>query len=307
MYAVGIRKGGEKIRMMIATCGTTLPSGTQEYDGWDEHGERWHKSYATCDIEALWTLAQPAVDVHNKWRQASLAVEKSWQTKSFENRAKGTALGTIAVDAFNHARCLTTQGTKYGKTDLLKFCHVLAYRLVFNCYRSEVFAARVSISNARYAINHTYAPNATATLAACGMGPMLANGWSSPPPTVRQNTTVAVPAAGDNNDGADSDATLTPVPVAVVEARQQHNASSHIIVTYASQAFKNAAWKGGKQQWCAICNQAKTGYYCLLCGPGVPVHSLRSAYKTCLRDHQRDPAFRSPLQRPRSKSGTTRV
>ena len=86
------------MRMLIATCGTTIVTGTQEWSVLDEDGHRKKVSKPRCDVDALYSMAQPAVDVHNKLRQNSLGVEKSWGTKSYEQRAHATAAGIMCVD-----------------------------------------------------------------------------------------------------------------------------------------------------------------------------------------------------------------
>ena len=73
--------GGKRVRMLIATCGTTLITGTQEWSVLDTDGQRHKIVKPMCDVDELYSLAQPGVDVHNKLRQKSLAVEKSWGTR----------------------------------------------------------------------------------------------------------------------------------------------------------------------------------------------------------------------------------
>ena len=67
--------------MLIATCGTTLVVGKQEWSVLDADGHRIKISKPMCDVDELYSLAQPGVDVHNKLRQKSLAVEKSCGTR----------------------------------------------------------------------------------------------------------------------------------------------------------------------------------------------------------------------------------
>ena len=131
---------------------------------------------------------------------------------------------------------------------------------------------------------------------------MLANGWATPVPVAAipcMNNLAAEDELSANARISEATVSAEATPPMRLPGVQRHVASKHILITYSSQAFKNKAWKGGKQQWCAICNQEKTAYFCSECGPGVPVHGLRSSYKTCLRDHQRDPSYRSALPRPR--------
>lgn len=74
LYAVGVRKGKKKVRMLISTCGTSLVAGQQKWSGYNEDGFRYTVTKPQIDIDYMYTLAQPHVDVHNKLRQANLEI-----------------------------------------------------------------------------------------------------------------------------------------------------------------------------------------------------------------------------------------
>lgn len=100
MYALGIRKGGKRVRCIIATFVTTLPAVDQCWSGYDEQGCRYHVIKPQCDIDKMWSTAQPGVDMHNLHRQNMIACEKKWLTNAYEQRSKAAAHGTIATDAY---------------------------------------------------------------------------------------------------------------------------------------------------------------------------------------------------------------
>ena len=81
LCACGVRKGKKKVRMLISTCGTTPVTGQQKWAGYDEEGFRYEVTKPQMDINYMYTLAQPHVDIHNKLRQANLALEKAWLAK----------------------------------------------------------------------------------------------------------------------------------------------------------------------------------------------------------------------------------
>ena len=92
LYACGVRRGHKKVRHIISTCLTTLPSKKQTYVDWGVHGDdRRVVSHPRCEMDYEFTQSQPATDVHNKLRQKGLAMEKAWVCKQWEQRVFATA------------------------------------------------------------------------------------------------------------------------------------------------------------------------------------------------------------------------
>ena len=83
---------------MLTTCLTTLKTAIQKWDTLDADGEKVTKSYQITELQQTWTKMQPATDAHNRDRQKYLALEKSWVTRDWEQRAAATAFGCLAVD-----------------------------------------------------------------------------------------------------------------------------------------------------------------------------------------------------------------
>ena len=191
--------------MLIATCGTTLVVGKQEWSVLDADGHRIKISKPMCDVDELYSLAQPGVDVHNKLRQKSLAVEKSWGTRvclffcfkcfiyfyiipclylynlcmqSYEQRAHATAAGVMCVDGFNICRTMTPEGKKYGADSLMLYTERLIYQLLNNAYRSEKLQKTSIHGNAKYSQHHDYEPSS----AYAAVTPAVHTVLTTPPP-----------------------------------------------------------------------------------------------------------------------------
>ena len=93
--AVGHRRGG-KVHSFIFTAGTTLAGKPMVYTIFDDD------SYATHEIERKtpavlndYTLAQPAIDKNNRYRQRILAMEKRFITNDFAFRFLTYMVGQV--------------------------------------------------------------------------------------------------------------------------------------------------------------------------------------------------------------------
>jgi hypothetical protein len=105
IFSVSHRRG-ESIHGFISTCGTTLP-GNAHLAYFEDDEERAmgeiseHEVARDCPrVLNDFTLAQPTVDRHNRYRQHILAMEKRLVTNNFNFRFFTTLLGMVAVDAF---------------------------------------------------------------------------------------------------------------------------------------------------------------------------------------------------------------
>ena len=132
IFAVSHRRG-ESIHGFIATCGTTLP-GNAHMAYFEDDEERAmgditeHEISRDCPkVLNDFTLAQPTIDRHNRYRQAILAMEKRLVTNNFNFRFFTTLLGMVAVDAFFALRYWKDQ-----RADFLAQMDRLALRLMNN-------------------------------------------------------------------------------------------------------------------------------------------------------------------------------
>ena len=134
LNAVSVRKGKKKYRLMISTRGTSIVTGEQSWGGFDKKGFRYKVTKPQIDIDANYTKAQPHVDVHNKLRQRSLALEKSWLTKRYESRAMATGLAIVATDAYLMYLTMSAGKRKYGheKHNFRLFVKNLSMQLCVN-------------------------------------------------------------------------------------------------------------------------------------------------------------------------------
>jgi Transposase IS4 len=75
------------------------------------------------------------IDVHDHYRQGSLALEKNWNTKTWWHRLFATLFGMVCTDAFLAYRLETRNRQMGGEVGLLcykDFLHRLAYQLIHN-------------------------------------------------------------------------------------------------------------------------------------------------------------------------------
>jgi hypothetical protein len=69
------------------------------------------------------------IDVHDHYRQGSLALEKNWNTKTWWHRLCATLFGMVCTDAFLAYRLETRNRQMVGEVGLH---HKLAYQLIHN-------------------------------------------------------------------------------------------------------------------------------------------------------------------------------
>jgi hypothetical protein len=75
------------------------------------------------------------IDVHDHYRQGSLAMEKNWNTQTWWHRLLGTLFGMICTDAFLGYRLEFRNRQMGGEVGILSykdFLHRLAYQLIHN-------------------------------------------------------------------------------------------------------------------------------------------------------------------------------
>ena len=75
------------------------------------------------------------IDVHDHYRQGSLAIEKNWRTQTWWHRLFGTLFGMVCTDAFlgyRLERRNRQMGGEVGLQSFKDFLHKLAYQLIHN-------------------------------------------------------------------------------------------------------------------------------------------------------------------------------
>ena len=133
IYSVSHRRG-ETVHKFVATCGTTL-KGNAHLATFEDEEDR---AYASDEIKFEltrkcprilndWTLAQPCIDRHNRYRQAMLAMEKRMITNNFSLRLATTLMGMLFTNAFFAHRHFNCEVADF-KEEMGK----LAYRLMHN-------------------------------------------------------------------------------------------------------------------------------------------------------------------------------
>ncbi|OWZ04411.1 hypothetical protein PHMEG_00023695 [Phytophthora megakarya] len=69
------------------------------------------------------------IDIHDHYRQGSLAIEREWITRNWTHRLFSTILGMVVVDAYLAYRYDTENA---GNVDFNDFASQLAHQLIFN-------------------------------------------------------------------------------------------------------------------------------------------------------------------------------
>ena len=99
VIAVGHRRG-PSVHTFISAHGTTIPGKPQSHcDEIDESGKAAVPRKCPKVLND-YTLCQPHIDVHNRYRQETLAIEEAFRTESFPLRFLTTLIGMIAVNCF---------------------------------------------------------------------------------------------------------------------------------------------------------------------------------------------------------------
>jgi hypothetical protein len=105
VYAVSHRRG-ESVKAFVSTCGTTLlGAAVKAYFEDDEERamgeiEDHEVSRKAPAVLNDFTVAQPTIDRHNRYRQHLLAMEKRFITNNFSFRFFTSMLGTLVVNVF---------------------------------------------------------------------------------------------------------------------------------------------------------------------------------------------------------------
>lgn len=105
IYCVTHRRG-ESIHAFVSSCGTTLP-GNAVMAYFEDDEERVQTEVSDFELSRKcprilndFTLAQPSIDSHNRYRQHILAMEKRLVTNNWSFRFFTTLLGMVVVNAF---------------------------------------------------------------------------------------------------------------------------------------------------------------------------------------------------------------
>ena len=107
IYAVSHCRGADHVHAFVATCGTTLPGkGRQVFFEDDENEGPDGTDHVTevlsqgAKVHDDMTLAQPAIDRGNRYRQFILAMEKRILTNRFDLRFGTSMFGILLVNVF---------------------------------------------------------------------------------------------------------------------------------------------------------------------------------------------------------------
>jgi hypothetical protein len=77
-----------------------------------------------------------SIDIHNHYRQGTLALEESWGTHTWWHRLLATVLGIVVTDAY-FMYCMdygALDGVTSPRQSFLDFCNILADELIHNLY-----------------------------------------------------------------------------------------------------------------------------------------------------------------------------
>ena len=105
IYCVTHRRG-ESVHAFVASCGTTLP-GNQVLAYFEDEEERVGADVVDFELHRQaprvlnnFTLAQPAIDTNNRYRQHILAMEKRLVTTNWSFRFFTTLFGILVTNTF---------------------------------------------------------------------------------------------------------------------------------------------------------------------------------------------------------------
>ena len=133
IFAVSHRRG-ESVHKFISTCGTTLRGAAHTATFEDDEDRAYVDDCNTYELTRKcprvlndYTLAQPCIDRHNRYRQAILAMEKRFITNNFSFRLATTLMGMLFTNTFFAHRYFNCELAD-SKEELGK----LGYRLMNN-------------------------------------------------------------------------------------------------------------------------------------------------------------------------------
>ena len=99
ILALGYRRGRNQVQTMVSTCGVTTQGTPLKYDGGDGE-DAYVLSWKCPRLVNDWTLAQPSVDLFNRYRQHELAMEKALITTRFDVRLFTSMLSTVFINTW---------------------------------------------------------------------------------------------------------------------------------------------------------------------------------------------------------------
>ena len=151
LYATGWND--KKCKTIISNCGTSAKvdnaqrartTTVMDPNTKELKTVKYTKSIKRIDIVKKFHEYFPAVDIHNHYRQGSLAFERNWKTKKFRLRFFMTLLGVCITNSslMYDLEYMRSQSTGFSnsnnendqeeKLDFTNFLNKLAYQMIFN-------------------------------------------------------------------------------------------------------------------------------------------------------------------------------
>ena len=128
----------KKRKHFVSTCGTTLPAEPlkkRRYrKGDDGLPEVVFKETKRQHVVAEYFSGAPSIDIHNHYRQGSLALEKVWSTQRWWHRIFATLLGIIETNSYLAWKRWKPQAADLSHRD---FVAQLALQLIKNPFAEE--------------------------------------------------------------------------------------------------------------------------------------------------------------------------
>ena len=211
----------------------------------------------------MFTDGQAAIDLHNKYRQHYLAIERAIATKSFYTRLDSHFSGLCFIDAYFASKFHLDAYADMGMAEALS---ELAHRLIYNpVLRGE-----------------------RATQPTAGLGPAGA-------PSV-QTRSGPLPHSAPNHSGPWGSVVINPHGGTVSingGPPTRESPGKHVLIPLSQVA----GYKGPKQQRCQMCNEL-CSWVCARCTTGpnamIPLHPFSTSARghckqhNCLNEHRRD-------------------
>ena len=146
MYALGLKD--RKLKTIISNAGTTLsgnPSKRKRHKKVEKDGMyetvTYYKEISRPSMIELFFSCFGAIDVHDHYREGSLAFEREWYTHCWWHRMFATIFGMCVVDAY---MAYKFEAEKNGDAtdDFKGFIGKLAYQLIHNQYLDQPMELR---------------------------------------------------------------------------------------------------------------------------------------------------------------------
>lgn len=102
---------------------------------WGHENDRYDMNIPRPQAIEMFFSCFSNIDVHDHYRQGSLALERNWGTKTWWHRLLATLFGMVCTDAFLAYRLETRNRQMGGEVGLIcykDFLHRLAYQLIHN-------------------------------------------------------------------------------------------------------------------------------------------------------------------------------